>query len=514
MTLLNALKTKAAGNAFFVFVFISLFFYYNLNETLFYPPQSLHIWRQTNCLSLTQNYYQYNVPFLQPEMHNQLCDDGTSGKVVGEFPVIYYVVAQVWKLFGKHEWIFKLLQITILFLGLFSLFHFTQRILHNRFFAVFVSLLLFTSPMIIYYGPNFLPDVPGLSFVFMAWYFTARYFDKRKIINLWISASLFCLAMLLKITSALSFFALGGWVLYEIIFQEKDKRFFRFGFKQILPFIISFVLVVSWYLYVEYFNALHKGSISYHGIWPVWKMQKEQFLRIMDVLDKIYFKEMFLPVTQYITVAIWLFLIVTIKKLHPFSRYLIVIMATGFVIQLMLWFQVLEGHDYYQINLLVVLVSVWIIFLKQINNMKPVVKYIAYTLAIAFFVFNAVTCKHRASERYVGWMNGSYENNMKALISIQPLFMELGITENDKVISIPDPSINASLYYMNRKGYTDYGSDFSKTEGFYQRIGLGAKYLIVNDSTLLSKEYLTPLIQKKIGQHQNVTIFDIQNLQP
>ena len=141
-------------------------------------------------------------------------------------------------------------------------------------------------------------------------------------------------------------------------------------------------------------------------------------------------------------------------------------------------------------------------------------KYIVYAFATVFFVINVITAKKRAEERYVGWMNGMYENNLKALLTIEPLFNELGIDENDKVISIPDLSINGSLYYMNRKGYTDYASDFSKADGFYQRIENGAKYLIVNDSTILSKEYISPFLQKKIGQHKNILIYDIQNLKP
>ncbi len=140
------LKNRIIGNFIFIAVFIGLFFLYGLNETMFYPPQSLHIWRQTNSLSLTQNYYQYNLPFFQPEMHNQFCDQGYSGKAAGEFPIIYYAVAQLWKVFGKHEWIFKLVHLLILFFGLFLLFQTLSRIIDNRFWAGFLSLLV--SPLL------------------------------------------------------------------------------------------------------------------------------------------------------------------------------------------------------------------------------------------------------------------------------------------------------------------------------------------------------------------------------
>lgn len=505
----NIFKSKIAGNIYFTATFILLFFYYGLNETLFYPPQSVHIWRQTNSLSITQNYYQYNYPLLQPEMHNQFPDGGQSGKSVGEFPIIYYFVAQLWKLFGKHEWIFKLVHVVILFLGLFSLFHVARRILKNTFWAGFVSLLLFTSPMVIYFGPNFLPDVPALAFVFMAWFFISRFYDNKKLINLWVASILFSLSMLLKITSAISFIAFGGWVFFELIFLNENKRIFNFRFRHILPFLIAVLPVILWYWYAGYYNDVHKGHFSYHGIWPVWSMSKEQFLRIIDILDKIYFKELFLPYTQYLVFAIWLYLVIRIKKLIPAFRFFIIVLAIGFLVQNLLWFQVLEGHDYYMINLLVVIACVLVIFISQLNKMKPVSRYLVYSLAVAFFMFNAITCKKRVEGRYTGWMNAPYQN-YKALRTIEPLFNKLGIEEHDKVISIPDESINGTLYYMNRKGYTEFGSNLSNAEGIYQRINDGAKYLILNDSTLLSREYLIPFVQNEIGRHENILIFDLK----
>jgi hypothetical protein len=386
-------------------------------------------------------------------------------------------------------------------------------LIRNKFLAGFASLLVFTSPMVVYYGPNFLPDVPALSFVFMAWYFLTRFLSRRSVINLWISAFLFCLAMLLKITSAISFIALGGWVLYELAFMKKEKRIFNFKWDHFLPFLLGIIPVLSWYLYAGYYNRIHSGHFSYHGIWPVWNMTREQFSRIIDVLDKIYFKELFLPYTQCLTFILWLFLLMRFKSLAPICRYFIIVLPVGVVFQLILWFQVLEGHDYYMINLLVALVAVWGIFLAQLNRLKPILKSVAYVIAGAFFIWNVITCQDRIKKRYEGWMNGMYFQ-MKALTEIEPSFQKWRIKPEDKVISIPDNTINGSLYYMNRKGYTEFGSDFSREEIFYQRINQGAKYLIVNDSSVISNEHLKPFIQKRIGVFENILVFDIQGIEP
>ena len=507
------LNKRLTGNILFILIFLSLFFIYDLNNSMFTPPQSVHIWRQTNCLSLTLNYHQYNLPLLEPEMHNQFPGGGYSGKAAGEFPIIYFLVAKLWDIFGAHEWIFKLVQLIILFSGLWALYHGLRYITGNYFWAGFASLLIFTSPMIVFYGPNYLPDVPSLAFVFIAWYFVIRYLQYHKNVSLWLSALFFCLSMMLKITAAISFIALGGWVLIEMLFLKKDDCVFCFRWKQIIPFLVAIIPVVAWYLYADHYNSINQGHISYHGIWPVWNMTGEQFSRIIDVLDKIYFKEMFLPFTQYLTLAVWLFLVITIKSLKPVFRYFIIILPLGMLFQLALWFQVLEGHDYYMINLLVVFVSVWAVFLAQLKNLRPAFKITAYVLAIAFFTLNVVTCRERIQNRYLGWMNDMY-HRMKALIEIEPAFREWGIGPEDKVISLPDNTINASLYYMNRKGYTEFGSDFSKEEGFYQRIKNGASYLIVNDSAIIANDYMKPFVQHKIGQFSNIIVFDLREIQP
>ncbi len=507
------LSKRLTANILFVSVFIGLFYLYDLNHSLFTPPQSVHIWRQTNCLSLTLNYHQYDLPFLEPEMHNQFGGGGYSGKAAGEFPVIYYFVARLWDVFGAHEWIFKLVQVFILFFGLYALFHGLKYIIKNQLLAGFLSLLIFTSPMVVFYGPNYLPDVPSLSFVFIAWYFVIRFLKNRNVMDLWLSALMFCLAMLLKITAALSFIALGGWIIIEVFLMKKDQCVFCFRWKHFVPFLLAIIPVISWYLYVDYYNRIHQGHISFHGIWPIWNMTQEQFSRIIDVLDKIYFKEMFLPFTQYLTFAVWLFLIVRIRSLKPVLRYFIVVLPLGMAIQLILWFQVLEGHDYYLINLIIVFVFVWAVFLAQLKKMKPQFKIAASVLAVAFLTWNAIACRDRIQNRYLGWMNEMY-HRMEALTEIEPLFQEWGVQPEDKVISLPDNTINGSLYYMNRKGYTEFGSDFTREEGFYLRIEQGAKYLIVNDSTIINNDHIRPFTQNKLGEYDNIIVYDIQNITP
>lgn len=505
------IKSKWFSGLIFSLLFAGLCWLYNYNETFVQSPQSVHIWRQTNGLSITQMYYQHDLNFFQPEIQNQMGDGGTSGKSAGEFPIIYYAVAKIWQVFGKSEWSFRLIQLLILFSGIFLLFRMLIPLTGNALRAGFISMLVFTSPMIIFYGPNFLPDAPALAFTFIAWFFFYQFYKKRKILSLWISAIFFFLAITLKITTVTSFIALGMWCLIETIFIKAEKRTFNFRLKHYIPFIISILFIILWNYYVDYYNGLHKADFSFRGIWPIWEITKTQFYRILDILDKIYFREFFAPPLQYVTILVWIFMLLKIRKIAPFFGFLLIIMPLGFAAILALWFQVLEGHDYYLISQIQVLVIVWVIFFiymkeKRIWN-HPFV-YILFLVAFAFLANDGIR-RHKA--RYEGWMNEGYKTHMEALTEIGPKLKEWDIKPEDKVISIPDKSINASLYYMDRKGYTEFGSDFSKEEIFRQRINQGAKYLVINDTTILCQ----PLIQKFtgncIGIFRNIKVYRLKN---
>ncbi len=330
--------------------------------------------------------------------------------------------------------------------------------------------------------------------------------------SLWLSALFFSLSMLLKITSGLSFITFGGWIVFELIFQKRENRIFNFNWRHFIPFLTTVFVIFAWYLYVEHYNSLHHGHFSYHGIWPVWTMTQEQYMRIIDALNKIYFKELFLPFTQYLTFAIWLFLLITIKRQKPVFRFFFLVLTAGFVMQMLLWFQVLEGHDYYTINLLATFVAVWAILFYQIRKWKYFSNPVFYLLGVAFFTWNVFTCKERIHVRYNSWMNDMYTKQFASLKEIEPFFEQIGLGQEDKVISLPDFTINGSLYFMNRKGYTQFGSDFSKPEGFYTRINDGAKYLVVNDTTILHNPEIQPFILNKLGEYKNIWVYDLQGI--
>ena len=121
----------------FAVLFVAFAFIYQFDDILFMRPQSVHQWRQCDCLSFALNYYNEDVNFFTPQLHF-LAGDGT-GKTVSDCPLIYYSVAQLWKVFGYHEFIYRLLVLIICFVGLLLLMRVIEDILKDSFIAIFLA---------------------------------------------------------------------------------------------------------------------------------------------------------------------------------------------------------------------------------------------------------------------------------------------------------------------------------------------------------------------------------------
>jgi hypothetical protein len=68
---------------------------------------------------------------------------------------------------------------------------------------------------------------------------------------------------------------------------------------------------------------------------------------------------------------------------------------------------------------------------------------------------------------------------------------------------------------MDQKGWTDYGhGEFADNNKAFMEyiVKHNAKYLIINDTDKLKEEFLQPYISKKIGQYQNIEIFDLRQM--
>lgn len=497
----------------FGLLFVAMAFYYQFDDILFYPPQSLHQWRQTDCLSITYNYYKLHASFFEPSVH-YLGHTG-DGKTVSDFPLIYYLVAQLWSIWGHHEFIYRALVLTLFFGGLLAVQLLVEDILKDSFVALFVSLMLFTSPTLVYYSNNFLMNIPAFSLALMGLYFFYKYHKTNKIGWFLAFASLYGLAGLLKISALLSFVAISIIFLLSgrLNVSFRNYHLFKLTPLKLTVLVLVIFIQISWYLWAFHYNKAHNSGIFLIGILPLWEMSVSDIALTLEFIREHIRTDYYREYTQVVLLAVFVFNSLHYKHLSFFWKWFNALLTGGFVLYIGLFFFALKNHDYYVINLFilvpVVLVTFFIVLKKKY---PPIFSSLLFRLILVLvLVSNIGFAAEKITERYHknSWQNKEYITFNKIFTTIPPFLRELHIKPTDKVLSLSDNSINISLYLMQQRGWTNFGVNLDSMK-IRQKINAGAKYLLLNhrDSTALQKTW--PFISHKMAKFGNVDIYSLK----
>ena len=490
-----------------------LSYLYDYPEILTKRPQGPHQWRQTDCLAFTASYYHNEAKFFQPRIYNLLNDN--KGETAAEFPVLYYLIAQLWKIFGKHEWIFRLLNYGFTFLALIAMLKWFEKILKDSFWSIWSVLLLFTSVLYVYYTLNFLPNIPAFDLVLIGWYFFYCYKNDRKDYHLYLSIFLFLVAGLLKISSAISFVALSiiflmDWTGLSIL-STKEKIFPR-PLKFVIPAMLALASWLAWYLYALFYNKTGNSGTMLLGIWPIWVLDREEIRNIIEAIRVLWFEDFYYPVTQFMLILMFAGIMVMIRKTRLSLGSITVLLGFGFLSYIILWFYALQYNDYYFIDLLILSVFVLLTFFDAVMQYKIgqilLNSYLIRAIALLLLVLNINHTTQRMKVRYEGWLNNLHKNELYGYEDIEQYLDSLGISRDQKIISANDPTDNASLYLMDRKGWSKYETNMKDSLKIVQRIQQGAGWLTLShDFEGPEYSHWNYFIKEQVGQHRNLKIY-------
>lgn len=514
------------GDLVFILLFVvfAFFYYHNFLDK---GPLNVHMWRQTDCLSLTLNYAE-GAKFFQPEMHIQLADHYTSGKTAGEFPLMYYIVGKLWQVFGQSYLLYRSFYLLILLAGTWAFYRSLKILFRDGFWAVFMALLLFTSPVYVDYGVSFLTDVPAFAFVLIALCFLVKYKQKKKLLLYFVSMAFFALAGLIKVSSLIAFVFLFLVFLLERLPVRTlgDRKLFDRPGYEFTGFFLVVLVIFSWYYYAHLYNDEHGLKYTFNDIYPIWIMKKGE---IGNMLREAWN----FPVLVFFSRPIVFLLLLLggvnlfLRKKMPLLAYLAnILIIAGSVIYFILWAPLMGVHDYYYTALLILFVGVFIPFLWVVREHYPALfknKVLKVFLGV-FLLYNFLYCyevtelktfaeKGRfplvGDHNFIGLMkytNTKVKKKWMRYADMKPYLKELGVGKEDKVISLPDRSFNITLYLMDRKGWTNR-EKYHQREDIDKLIGKGAKYLFLSDPELLKKPFLSPFLTDSVGDYKGIRIY-------
>ena len=456
--------------------------------------------------------------FFRPQTHGLYSDQCTTGYASpSEVPVLYYFIAILYKIFGYHELIFRAVNLIIFYLGLYYLFRLACLMLNDLFFSAIVLALIFTSPVLVYYGNNFLPNTVALSFSLIGWYHFYRYHLHKKTGTLLLSMLFFGIAGLLKITE------LTGLLIILVLMLADRLKITSLKLvadRDFIPGIISILLIFTaiagWLWYAKAYNNQH-GSIQFSThTYPYWRLGKAAVDNVFHKMHTLWFADYFYPPTLYGMIACIPFTAVFLKRSDKLLSVVSLFLILAVVAFSLLWFQALADHDYFFIGFYVLPAFLFINFFVILKSLKLKIVYqrIIQVVLIGVTFVNLLHAHERQLIRYNSWMNDYPE--MQDVYTIKPWLREQGIHERDTVVFYPGVNIRA-LYLMNLKGWPVADHTWARPKDQLPDSVLmgtflanGAKYLITNNiNSLMAYPLLLPYAKDLYGKYGSVYIFRI-----
>lgn len=509
-------KSKIKYSTLFFILFLAIAFYYNYQKILFKRPVGIHLWRNAVCASYAQNYY-YGAKFLEPEVSNYFAENLTSDVAVAEFPGFYFLVGMVYKIFGFQEFLYRLINVIIGYLGLLALFKLTKLLINDTFYAFVIPVLIFTSNVFVFYLNNFIIDPTSLSLSFIGLYYFFKYHWYKRFSFFLISMLMFALAGLMKPPVLMIYFSLGFIYALEFLigfkFAGENKVFYR-PWKYVIPFLSVILIIFAWYWYSKVYTQLHGGQISPVATRSILSVTPERATEIWYQLSTRFKKGYFhSPLFLYFSAALFVFNLIFIKQFNRILNVLVILTFIQSVLFILLFYYSIGRCDYYQISNLSFITVLYLNFLFYLRSRhQKILKSVYFKLIVGIIAILLIhDCKKEMDVRYNGWFyNNSYNLFVSKYGDIEPYLRQLGIKRNDKVYVTPDPSIDISLYLMDQKGYTDFGiPGSSKKQKIENIIPKGLKYIIIGDKEIYQQEDLSLYLNNKIGEFKSVDIYKI-----
>ncbi|PBQ31615.1 hypothetical protein CNR22_07485 [Sphingobacteriaceae bacterium] len=486
---------------------VCLFFLNFYSKTLFYRPGSIHQWRQTDCLSIAKNYYEEGMHFFSPKIHYQ---GPVDGKAVSEFPILNYTAAGLWKIFGEHEFIYRLLEYFIFLAAIFLLFNTMLRFYRSELLAFFTAGFFLTSPLLTYYSLNFIADVPALSIGIICYCLFFRFYTTKELKFFYLALIFGTLAVLMKASALIGISVLLFFSLIDIFRLNKifgSERLFEKRTVPLISIILAVTSVFAWYRFALAYNDNNSNNIFLLTVLPFWEMEEDQLIYNLKILFNNLFPIFLNKPMFFLFMTLVIYVIAKFKRLNSLLKASFIFSGLFFIFYLLFFFQVFSVHDYYLNNLMIFPVITFLCFADIVSQTEflEINKAFIRLFVISVLAFNslhaAAIYRMRTVEddkltywfpfisedegklaKYLFWI---YGNDIKKLEELTPALRSHGIKREDFVLSIPDQSFDISLYFMDQKGFTisrdHLMNDSTVADRFLKK---NIKYLVISDTTL------------------------------
>ena len=442
------------------------------------PILEVASWRQCDTATIARNFHDHGMNIFYPQM--------VRGGIIAyagelEFQIYPFTVAMMYKLFGVHEYLGRLVSIMAFCGGAFFLYKLARKYTDKT--TSLVALLFYTfNPYMFFYSRSFQPDSSMIFLSITMMYFYSEWIEKEGLWRFALMTLCATLAFLVKLPAV----CLGLPLLYLCI--KKYRYNFIVQWKLWLFAALCLVPIVLWSVHSYYLGQTAEG-------FPIGNYKLSGLSTYMDphFYYRIFYAEIFESCLIYIGgIFFVLGIIFTIRKdeLRYIHYWLLAI-----IISFLLGGEGTAWHTYHTITIIApaslligyaISNSMRLINVYKITGLKKVVLFVLFVsmnVSLPLIIHHKITGRYKAER-----LEKDYP-----IYEVGKIVDEI-IPKNDLIVgcSWGGPEI---LYYSNRRGWTQvaYRCSIAHIENFRRN---GAKYFVTTEQDEIDNDVLDYLKNK------------------
>lgn len=435
------------------------------------PLERGHNWRQATGLMVARNYVEVDNNILYPRVDD---NEGESGIIGMEFPILNYLIYLVSTLFGYTHWYGRLINLIITSIGIYFFYRLIKKYFNEK--HAFISTLILICSIWFSFARKTMPDTFCISLILIAIYYGLKYHEKGKVINLALYTIIGAAGVLSKIPAGiyLSVFIIP-------IFFKKST----ITNKLILIVTTTLILtVVYWWYFIWNIHLSTNFGSWYNSGKDIVTGFNEIIQNIGQTLKRFYFSAF----NSYLLFGLFLtgiFFLIKHKKrelsgisLTIFLVFIIYIFKSGFLFY---------HHNYYIIPFVPVMAVIAAYPLTLLKNKK------IFILLLVAGLIEGV-----ANQQQDFFIKSKDKYKME-LVQIAEDHVN-----KDDLIAINGNGNPQQIYLTHRKGWNLNNEDLTNENLLNEIKQKGCKYLIVN-----KKKFVSQLEKEIVSANDNYTVYKL-----
>ncbi len=450
-----------------------------------------HIWRQTQTQSTIINFYEEDMNIFNPRRN----DRGDTGGILRiEFPLMQWIVACVYKVFGNHLWITRICMFIIGLLSVLGIYILFMAVFKNELIAVTGAWAFNFSPSFYYYTVCPMPDNMALccSIWGMAMFF--KWYQNQKIYLLFLSGLFLSAGALCKLPFIL-FFALPFMHFMQLAVKKGISRKTALNTLTML-FFVSLPLV--WYISVIPHwkgNTVIKGMLG----------NDLPFSAILKFMQFIFFSTLPELLLNYGSVLFFLagFYFLFRNKAYRNEKFSLILVVSILVLAYYLFEAntIRTGHDYYLFPFLPLLFMLVAYGAYNLCLLHTVTKYLTFTLLMLLPLLAYLRIQGRWDYRNVQGFKKDllvYKDELRNIVPKESL-----------VVAGNDDSHFIFLYFIDKKGW-GFDWDYLPASSLKLMIEKGAQYLYSTSRIIESNEDIKHYLDSLLIEKGSIKVFRLK----